>query len=151
MRMRLRSLLSYAGTFLTRPETILHSHGLCSLSFAQSWGIVIGGTILQNTLKTRIPASVVASLPKGSDIAYSIIPTINSLPEPLRIQVRTAFADGTRRIWQVMAGISGAGLISCFLMSEEVMRKDMDGTWGLKEREKASIAASSAENGSECA
>lgn len=104
-----------------------------STSFAQSWGIVVGGTILQNTLQSHLPQSFLESLPSDVGIAYAIIPTIHTLPEPLKSQVRAAFAVGTRRIWITMAGVSGAGLLSCLLMREEKMRKDLDTAWGLKE------------------
>lgn len=102
-------------------------------SFTQSWGIVVGGTILQNTLQNRLPRSFQSSLPGGTETAYAIIPIIHTLPEPLKDQVRAAFAEGTHRIWIVMAGVSGAGLLSCLLMREVEMRKDMDSAWGLKE------------------
>jgi hypothetical protein len=56
-----------------------------------------------------VPAEFVISLPQGSiSIAYSSIPLIASLEEPLRTQVRVAFADGIRIIWFVMIGISAA-------------------------------------------
>lgn len=77
--------------------------------------------------------SFLATLPSGAGFTYAIIPIIRTLPEPLKDQVRAAFAEGTRLIWIVMAGVSGAGLLSCLLMREEEMRKDMDSTWGLKE------------------
>ncbi len=72
-------------------------------------------------------------------IAYAVIPTISGLPEPLRGEVRAAFAQATRLIWQVMIGISGAGLLSVFLMREVALREDRDAQWGLqdeKEKEK---------------
>ena len=43
------------------------------------------------------------------------------------------FARATRLIWQVMIGVSGAGLLSVFLMREEKLRQDMDEQWGLRE------------------
>ncbi|KAM5544669.1 hypothetical protein V8D89_001567 [Ganoderma adspersum] len=105
--------------------------------FAQSWGIVLGGTILQNTLLNKLPASFTSQFPQGVQIAYAIIPTISGLPEPLRSQVRAAFARATRLIWQVMIGISGAGFLSVFLMREVKLREDRDAQWGLQdEKEK---------------
>nr|VWO94584.1 Beta-lactamase (EC [Ganoderma boninense] len=105
--------------------------------FAQSWGIVLGGTILQNTLLKKLPASFTSQFPQGVQIAYAIIPTIAGLPEPLQGQVRAAFAQATRLIWQVMLGVSGAGLLSVFLMREVTLREDRDAQWGLQdEKEK---------------
>lgn len=101
--------------------------------FAQSWGIVVGGTILQNTLLRELPPDFAARFPQGVQIAYAVIPTINGLQEPLRTQVRAVFARATRLIWRVMLGVSGAGLLTVLLMREEKLRQDMDGTWGLQE------------------
>ncbi|KAJ8486838.1 hypothetical protein ONZ51_g4577 [Trametes cubensis] len=102
--------------------------------FAQSWGIVIGGTILQAQLLHDLPASFTAGLPQGVQIAYAAIPQIPALHEPLRTEVRAAFAQATQLIWRIMAGISGAGLLSCLLMSEIRLREDsLDEKWGLKD------------------
>ncbi|KAI0326036.1 iron permease [Cubamyces sp. BRFM 1775] len=102
--------------------------------FAQSWGIVIGGTILQAQLLHGLPSSFTAGLPQGVQIAYAAIPQIPALHEPLRTEVRAAFADATQLIWRIMAGISGAGLLSCLLMSEIRLREDsLDEKWGLKD------------------
>ncbi|GJE98642.1 iron permease [Phanerochaete sordida] len=100
---------------------------------AQSIGIVIGGTILQNTLLKKLPQAFLATLPAGAQVAYAAVPRVAGLPEPLRGLVRAAFADATRVVWQVMIGVSGAGLLSCVLMREVPLRTDMDETWGLQE------------------
>ena len=103
------------------------------LTWPQSWGIVLGGTILQNTLLNKLPGSFTSQFPQGVQIAYAIIPTISGLPEPLKSQVRAAFAQATRLIWQVMIGISGAGFLSVFLMRELKLRQDRDAQWGLQD------------------
>ena len=104
-------------------------------SFAGVWGITVGGTILQNELGKRLPAEFVTSLPKGSlSIAYSSIPLIASLEEPLRTQVRVAFADGIRIIWFVMIGISAAGLLSTLLMPDIPMQAKMDQKWSVEQK-----------------
>lgn len=91
----------------------------------------MGGTILQNTLRRRLPAAFTVALPDGVQIAYSAIPNIAALPEPLRTQVRIAFAESTQLIWHVMIGVSALGLFSCLLMQEVVMRTNLDESWGL--------------------
>ncbi|KAI0326040.1 iron permease [Cubamyces sp. BRFM 1775] len=101
--------------------------------FAQSWGIVVGGTILQNELLRNLPQAFRKQLPEGVQIAYAAIPSISSLQGPLKDEVRAVFARATRLIWQVMIGVSGAGLLSVLLMREEKLRQDMDQQWGLKE------------------
>ncbi|KAH9846451.1 iron permease [Lenzites betulinus] len=102
------------------------THALAFFTFtrvvAQGWGIVVGGTILQNVLLRRLPSEFTATLPEGVQVAYAAIQTIPSLPEPLRGQVHAAFAQATRQIWLVMLGVSGAGLLSCLLLREVSMR-----------------------------
>ncbi|KAJ8472835.1 hypothetical protein ONZ51_g8246 [Trametes cubensis] len=101
--------------------------------FAQSWGIVVGGTILQNELLKNLPDAFRVQSPGGVQIAYAVIPAISSLPATLKDEVRAVFARATRLIWQVMIGVSGAGLLSVLLMREEKLRQDMDEQWGLRE------------------
>ncbi|KAI1785115.1 hypothetical protein LXA43DRAFT_169081 [Ganoderma leucocontextum] len=105
--------------------------------FAQSWGIVLGGTILQNVLLNELPASFTSQFPQGVQIAYAIIPTISGLPEPLQGQVRAAFAQATRLIWRVMIGVSGAGFLSVFLMREVTLHEGRDAQWGLEDEKRS--------------
>ncbi|GJE93421.1 MFS general substrate transporter [Phanerochaete sordida] len=100
-------------------------------SFAQTWGITISSTVLQNELKKKLPAAFVAQFPGGVEIAYAAIPVVRGLPEPLRTQVRVAFADSIDTIWQVMIGVAGIGLLSVLLMREIPMHTEKDETYGL--------------------
>ncbi|KAI0363641.1 iron permease [Pilatotrama ljubarskyi] len=114
--------------------------------FAQSWGIVVGGTILQNLLLHDLPHAFTSQFPQGVQIAYAVIPTIKGLPEPLQNQVRAAFAHATRLIWRVMIGVSGAGLLSCLLMQEVELRMDsLDDKWGLKDDGSEAMVSKDAE------
>ncbi|KAH9902441.1 iron permease [Cubamyces lactineus] len=102
-------------------------------SFAQSWGTIVGGTILQNELARNLPEEFRTLFPGNVQIAYAAIPAISRLPDLLRDEVRAVFARATRLVWQVMIGVAGAGLLSVLLMREEKLREDMDEQWGLKE------------------
>ncbi len=104
-----------------------------SRAFYQSWGIIIGGTILQNILLKDLPASYVATLPQGVQIAYAVIPDIPKLAPELRADVQVAFAHATQVIWKVMLGISAVGMLTCIPMREEKLRESLDKQWGLKE------------------
>ncbi|CDO75244.1 hypothetical protein BN946_scf184633.g3 [Trametes cinnabarina] len=95
-------------------------------NFAQSWGIVVGGAILQNVLTKKLPTSLTSTLPKGRDYAYQIIPKIHEMHEPQKTEVRVAFSEGTQLIWRVMIGLSAAGLLTCLLMREEEMKTEVD-------------------------
>lgn len=70
----------------------------------------------------------------AADIAYSAIPVIAGLSEPTRSQVRQAFADSIAVIWQVMIGISGAGLLGSLLMKAVPMHKKVDKKWALSDK-----------------
>lgn len=84
----------------------------------QVWAITVGGTVLQNELKKKLPADFVSQFPQGSAIAYSIIPVIPTLEEPLKTTVQIAFADSLKVFWQVLIGVAALGFISSFLMKD---------------------------------
>ncbi|KAF7303485.1 MFS general substrate transporter [Mycena indigotica] len=84
--------------------------------FALIWGVTIGGTILQNKLTSTLPDSFLAEFPGGTQIAFAIIPSLGSLPPPLRAAVRDSFAHAFRLLWRVLAGLGGAGLLSSLVM-----------------------------------
>ena len=88
---------------------------------------------MQNQLEHKLPAAFVEQLPAGVAFAYSAIPAIPSLPEPIRDEVRQAFGDGFAVIWQVMAGIAGIGLISTVLMKALPLHTEVDERWGLED------------------
>ncbi|KAI0781950.1 iron permease [Abortiporus biennis] len=102
-------------------------------SFAQTWGITISSTILQNELNKKLPAQFVQQFPGGVEIAFAAIPVIRDLPEPLRTEVREAFAISMSTIWKTMVGISGIGIISLLFMKEIPMITYTDQTYGLEE------------------
>ena len=89
--------------------------------------------MLQTQLSIHLPAAFSQQFPQGVSIAYSAIPTISSLPEPLRTQVRVAFADSIRVLWQVMVGVAGLGLLSSLLMRGLPLHTRVDEEWGMRE------------------
>ncbi|KIJ30066.1 hypothetical protein M422DRAFT_268422 [Sphaerobolus stellatus SS14] len=101
-------------------------------SFAQAWGITLSSTVLQNELKKNLPEAFLSRFPDGLQIAFAAIPHIKSLPEPLRTQVREAFADSMSTVWKVMIGISGLGLLSVLLLKEIPLQQTTNETYGLR-------------------
>ncbi|KAJ7050318.1 major facilitator superfamily domain-containing protein, partial [Mycena amicta] len=95
------------------------------------WGVAIGGSILQNQLISHLPADFVSQFPGGGAIAYSVIPVIRVLEEPLRTQVRVAFADSLRVVWSTAAGIAGLGLCTSLLMKHYPLHTSVDEKWGM--------------------
>ncbi|KAI0087477.1 iron permease [Irpex rosettiformis] len=102
-------------------------------TFASVWAITIGGTVLQNQLVKRLPIEFTSQFPSGAALAYSAIPTIGKLQDPLRAQVREAFAESIRVIWQVLTGISGLGLLCSLPMKGLPLHTQVDEKWGIEE------------------
>ncbi|KAJ3559559.1 hypothetical protein NM688_g271 [Phlebia brevispora] len=102
-------------------------------SFASVWGVTIGGTILQTQLTKRLPADFTAQFPQGVAIAYTSITAVRTLDEPLRTQVREAYAQSLTVIWQVMIGIAGIGFLASLAMKALPLHTDVDKKWGLQE------------------
>ncbi|KAL1941010.1 hypothetical protein VTO73DRAFT_7646 [Trametes versicolor] len=106
-------------------------------TFFQAWGITVGATVLQNQLRTRLPGDFLATLPSGVEIAYSVIPQVRNLDQPLRDAVRDAFAASLRVLWQVMIAVSGVGFLSAWVMREVALQRVADDNWGLDEQGKS--------------
>ncbi|RDX42369.1 iron permease [Lentinus brumalis] len=112
-------------------------------TFAQTWGITISATILQNELKKRLPPAFIAEFPGGIEIAYAAIPLIPTLNEPLRTEVRVAFAASMSIVWKVMLGLAGGGMLTVFFLKEIPMHTATDNTYGLQEQEQKRSKTSS--------
>jgi hypothetical protein len=87
--------------------------------------------VLQNELVQRLPDQFKVLFPQDAEIAYSAIPLVYTLPEPLRSAVRTAFADGLRTMWFVLIGISALGLVCSLLMKALPLHTKTDDDWGV--------------------
>ncbi|KAF7351678.1 MFS domain-containing protein [Mycena sanguinolenta] len=102
-------------------------------NFGLVWGIPVGGTILQNELRNQLPADFVAQLPGGVEIAYSIIPVIRTLPEPLRSDVQKAFAQALKIVWSVTTGIACLGFVVGLFMKPYPLHTSVDRNWGMED------------------
>lgn len=104
-------------------------------NYAQVWGITVGGAVLQNRLTNQLPADFIARFPEGTAIAYSLIPEIGTLPQPLQRQVRDAFAEALHLEWLVLVGIAVLGFITSLLMKGIPLHNYVDNKWALQEKE----------------
>lgn len=93
--------------------------------------MTVGGSIVQNELKKRLPDNI-PNVVANAGLAYSIVPEIRYLDEPLKTTVRIAFAESLKVTWQVMIGISAIGLLSCLLMRGIPLNMDVDDSWALE-------------------
>ncbi|KAI0045564.1 MFS general substrate transporter [Auriscalpium vulgare] len=103
-------------------------------NFALVWGVTLGGAVLQNQLKHNLPPAYLAKFPQGADLAFAAIPSIPTLPEPLKSEVRKAFADALRVVWEVLAGVTGVGIISSLFMKHYTLHTMVDEDFGRKEK-----------------
>ncbi|OSD02317.1 MFS general substrate transporter [Trametes coccinea BRFM310] len=114
-----------------------NAHALAFLQFLRSfagvWGVTIGGTVLQNELKRRVPPAFLTESAQGSAIAYALIPQVPFLPEPLKREVQDAFAGSLRVLWEVLLGIGAAGLLSSLLMKGLPLHTSLDEDWAMTE------------------
>ncbi len=110
-------------------------------------GITIGTTILQNSLKSKLPPSFTSRFPSGVDISYSIIPIIKHLPEPLRTQVKHAFGSSIANIWRTNIGLGGLGLLTSLLIRNIPLRITTDKNWDLTAAERQKQEAKGNESG----
>ncbi len=96
--------------------------------------------MLQNELQSRLPADFLASLPLGVEISYAAIPQVRTLNEPLKTQVRAAFAESLDVLWEVMIAISVLGFLSAWLMRQIPLQQLSDENWGLMEQKDGAAA-----------
>ncbi|EMD35286.1 hypothetical protein CERSUDRAFT_116088 [Gelatoporia subvermispora B] len=112
------------------------AHALAFFSFCRAfagvWGVSIGGTILQNELKRRLPPSFADTFPGGVALAYGAIPEVADLPAPVRDAVRAAFAQSIAVIWRVMIAVAALGLVASAVMKDVPMHAETDQNWGLE-------------------
>lgn len=97
--------------------------------------------MLQNELGKRLPQAFLESIQESSggassgiQLVYSVIPLIKTLPQPLKDEVRVAFADSISVIWQVLTGIIGVGLLCSLLMKDVPIHSKVDMKWALEEK-----------------
>lgn len=109
--------------------------------------MTISATILQNKLKRKLPQEFLQELSGGVEIAFAVIPALPALPEPLRTEVRVAFAESLATIWKVLAGISAAGFLAVMLMREVPMPTFTDDQFGLREDAQGTDAGAQLEKG----
>ncbi|KAJ7241437.1 Mfs1.1 [Mycena rebaudengoi] len=141
----------YATTFsvLAPLDITQNSQALSFLLFArtfsQSWGIAVGATILQNQLKTHLPPAFLEAFATDKELAYTLIPVIGSLPQPVQDQVREVFSKSLVLWWRILIGVCGAGLLSVVFQAEIPLHNTTDEKWGMEEKKPPATVATGGE------
>ncbi|KAI0261570.1 major facilitator superfamily domain-containing protein [Russula aff. rugulosa BPL654] len=104
-----------------------------SRNFGYIWGVTAGGAIIQNELKHRLPASFLTQFQQGAEIAFETIPIIPSLNQPLKDDVRNTFGIALKVVWQVLLGISIAGMLCSVGVKQLKLHTEIDEDWGRKD------------------
>ncbi|KAF8313585.1 MFS general substrate transporter [Clavulina sp. PMI_390] len=133
-------ILFLVNTFLILAplDPVDNAHAMALMAYfralGQAVGVTIGLTVLQNSLKSHLSPDIVASLPRGVEMSYSLIPAIRDLPEPLQSEARHAFSLSLANIWFMMIPIALVGLIASFFAKSYVLHTSTDEKWALGDR-----------------
>ncbi|KAM0745895.1 iron permease [Meredithblackwellia eburnea MCA 4105] len=103
--------------------------------FGNTWGVSIGITVLQDQLRRRLPAAFLKDLGRTTGIVYAAVPSIPHLPEPVRTEVKKAYAGALSTLWLVMTGLAGIGLIAALFLQDIGLADEVDSDWGLNDVE----------------
>lgn len=69
-----------------------------------------------------------------------MIPQIKDQPQPIKDEVRLAFIDSLRSIWDVLIGVCVVGGLSSLMMKGLPLHNHTDKTWALKNTEGGAAA-----------
>ncbi|KAI0746387.1 Mfs1.2 [Daedaleopsis nitida] len=100
---------------------------------AQIWGVTVGGALLQNGLKGRLPESVRNSLSGIDNVAYAVVPLIASMAQPEKDLTRRAFAVSLQIVWKLLIGVAAVGLVSSLGMKAVSLRAERDENWEMQQ------------------
>jgi hypothetical protein len=77
-----------------------------------------------------LPASFLTQFPQGVEIAFETIPIVPSLNQPLKDDVRNTFGIALKVVWQVVLGISIAGILCNIGMKQLKLHTEINEDWG---------------------
>jgi len=101
-----------------------------SRNFGFIWGVTAGGAIIQNELKRKLPASFLSQFPQGVEIAFATIPSIPTLQQPLKDEVRNTFGEALKVVWQVVLAIGIGGFLCSLGIRQLQLHTKIDEDWG---------------------
>ncbi|GAA6050530.1 hypothetical protein JCM3770_005585 [Rhodotorula araucariae] len=108
-------------------------------TFGNVLGISIGATTMTNVLGKKLPQAYLDLVPGGRAGAYSSIPLIRGLEEPLKMQVREAFAESLKVVWIVMIPFAGLGFLISLFMKALPLNTTVDEAFGVREKKRDAV------------
>ncbi|KAI0365458.1 Mfs1.1 [Pilatotrama ljubarskyi] len=109
-------------------------------NFAPIWGVTVGGVLLQNMLRSRLPAAVQEGLPGLSNVAYAVIPLVRTMAQPEKDETRRAFAQSLAVLWRVLIGVAGMGLLASLPMRALPLHSQRDENWAVTSGSESEVA-----------
>ncbi|KZV97875.1 MFS general substrate transporter [Exidia glandulosa HHB12029] len=95
-------------------------------TMAQTWGLTLGSTVLQNELRHF-------ARPGLPFFGPSTIPDMSRFPPSVQREMQDAYAHSLTMLWRVITGVSGADLLSLVAMKNFPMDARVDESRGLAE------------------
>ncbi|GAA5934770.1 hypothetical protein JCM3775_002051 [Rhodotorula graminis] len=107
-------------------------------SFGQVLGITIGSTVFSNQLGSKLPEAFVSQLggEVSGDAAYALVAQIAQLAEPIRSEVREAYAETLVVLWQILIGLGGLGFCISLGLKNLALTTEVEASWGVQEKKK---------------
>ncbi|KAL8727611.1 MAG: hypothetical protein Q9166_005919 [cf. Caloplaca sp. 2 TL-2023] len=110
-------------------------------SFGLVWGATIPAAIFNNRFDQLAPSriqdpAIVSIVSGGEAYQHATRIFLDSLPNDVRVQVKSVFLASLRRTWQVAIGFAGLGFALVSLEKEIKLRQELDTDFGMKTKEK---------------
>jgi hypothetical protein len=91
--------------------------------------------VIQNQLIRRLPAAFLTQFSQKAEIAYTLIPLIPNIDEPVKTEVRVAFAESLRVAFLVLLGVCFCGFFASLIMQQLPLHTSVNRDWILSEKE----------------
>jgi len=92
-------------------------------------GVAVGGSVFQNLMAQKLEAlSLPIEISRNAEAYIAILKTM-APTDPARIGIMEAYVHGFKGIFEVLAAISGVGLLASLLIKHHDMNKILDSTY----------------------
>lgn len=113
------------------------------------WGVAIPGAIFNNRVDALLyriaDPDVRQKLAGGAAYQSASAAFVKSFPSEYQVEIRGIFRDALQRVWEIALVFAGVACLLVFLEKEIPLRTHLDTEFGVQERSKSGVIASSAE------